>query len=431
MARRRGTTPLWPQAVVRPRSTDEVVDLVTWAGRTNCALVPYGGGSGVCTGISDPGRPAVVVDMGEMWRLLDLDAKSRLVRVEAGATGPQLRSALAESGWTTGHEPQSLEISTVGGWVATKACGQLSARYGGIEEMVVGLTAVLPDATVARSKTVPRRSAGPEVHRLLIGSEGTLGIVTDATLRISPVPSERSDVCLRFAHMAEGVASCRDLAQSDLNPTVVRLYDTEDSEIFLRNHPGTASGPLLILSFEGPRASERGQAAVRLCPRAEPGTPDLVAHWWDHRNDAVHEFRLLMGGEGLLGPHGLVETMEVSGTWTVLRDLYHDMKETLGASTDLIGCHLSHVYADGACLYFTLAAACNDDEEAHARLEGWWEEGMRVCLERGGSISHHHGIGRTKARWLEGELGGWMAVLRAVKQALDPKNIMNPGALGL
>jgi alkyldihydroxyacetonephosphate synthase len=145
----------------------------------------------------------------------------------------------------------------------------------------------------------------------------------------------------------------------------------------------------------------------------------------------VDEYARMMAGDGILGPHALVDTMEVAGTWTILRDLYHRMRDALSPLADHVGCHLSHVYPDGACLYFTLASACSDDDHAQRTDEAWWEAGMSACLGSGGTISHHHGIGRLKARWLPDELGGWWEVLRAVKSVLDPNRIMNPGALGL
>ena len=414
--------------VVRPETTQQVAAVLEWAQTSGTPVVPYGGGSSVCRGISGVG--GIALDTGGMWQLLDIDEKSRLVDVQAGISGPQLEEALTTQGWFLGHHPQSIDISSVGGWVATRACGQLSARYGGIESLVAGLEAVLPGGRVVTSKPAPRRSVGPDLMSLLLGSEGTLGVITRVVLRVVPRPGERVDRCVRFDHMNEGVAACRKLAQSDLVPTVVRLYDAVDSTLFLRNHPDEPQGPLLILSFDGHGAAERADRAVELAG-GTPGNDALAAHWWAHRNDAVDQFRNIMSGEGLLGPHGLVDTMEVSGTWTVLRDLYHRTRATLEPLTDLVGCHISHIYPDGACLYFTMAAACSDDDEATARLARWWEAGMATCLEAGGSISHHHGIGRLKAPWLEAELGGWWQVLKAVKGAIDPKGIMNPGVLGL
>ena len=417
-----------PDCIVRPENVEEVSSVLSWASATGTPVVPFGGGSGVSEGIVPEG--CVVVDLGGMWRIGDIDTKSRTVLVEAGATGPQLAEALAAQGYMVGHEPQSIEISTVGGWVATRACGQLSARYGGIEDRICGLEAVLPDGRIVRSKINPRRSTGPDIASLMLGSEGTLGIVTAVALRIVPIPESRSDRCLRFEHMADGVASTRALAQSGLEPTMVRLYDAEDAALFLRNHPDAAPGPLLIMSFDGRAAAERADEATRLMGGSQDD-PALVAHWWEHRNDAVDLYRELMSGEGLLGPHAIVDTMEVSGTWSGLRTLYHSIKEALSAEADLVACHVSHIYPDGACLYFTMGSACDDDGTAAKKHHVWWETGLNTCIEAGGSISHHHGVGRLKADWMEAEWQGWWDVLRAVKSTLDPKGIMNPGALGL
>jgi alkyldihydroxyacetonephosphate synthase len=428
IAERSGTASRFDGPVVRPRSSDEVATILRWANETRTPVYPYGLGSGVVGGFApDEG---VVVDVGAMNQITSFDEKSRLVTARAGVTGPQLRTYLEERGYLLGHEPQSVDISTIGGWLATRACGQLSAKYGGIEDLVVGLEAVLPSGEILRSKTVPRRSAGPDVAALMLGSEGTLGVITEATMRVRPKPEARSDRCLLFEHMADGVMACKKLAQSELEPTVVRLYDREDTTLFMRNESNPPEGSVLLLSFDGRDAETRANEAVGLAG-ARRLEPRFVEHWWAHRNDAVQEFASLMRGEGLLGPHGVVDTMEVAGTWTALRDLYHSMKDVFGPLTDFVGCHVSHIYPDGACLYFTLGAATSSDERALETNKRWWDVGMRTCLDAGGSISHHHGIGRLKAPWLPEELGGWFEVLRAVKRALDPNGIMNPGALGL
>jgi len=297
------------------------------------------------------------------------------------------------------------------------------------EDVVVGLEAVPPDGRALRSKTVPRRSAGPDVAALMLGSEGTLGVITEATLRVRRKPESRSDRCLLFEHMADGVMACRKIAQSELDPTVVRLYDKEDTTLFMRHESEPPEGCVLLLSFDGRDAEARADETTELGGK-ELGS-GYVERWWAHRNDAVAEFAALMRGEGLLGPYGVVDTMEGAGSWSVLRELYPSMKSTLTPLADFVGCHRSHVYPDGACLYFTLGSATESDDDALEANQRWWDAGMRTCLDAGGSISHHHGIGRLKARWLPDEMGGWFEVLRAVKAAVDPNGIMNPGALGL
>ena len=425
---RAGTNSLNLDCVVRPRTQEEVSEVVSWAQASRTPVVPFGGGSGVCGGIAADG--GIALDLTALDAIVELDETSLLVTAQAGVAGPRLTRHLDERDLLLGHEPQSLAISTVGGWLATRACGQLSARYGGIERLIAGFVAVLPTGTIARWKPAPRRATGPDIGALLLGSEGALGVITEATLRVSKKPVTRTDRCLSFERMADGVAACRAIAQSDLRPTLVRLYDREDTFLLLRNEPEPVSGPILLLSFDGSLHEERAQRALELCGGLREEDRH-VAHWWEHRNDAVDDYRSTMAGEGVLGPHGVVDTMEVSGTWSVLRDLYHSTKEALAAQADFVGCHVSHVYPDGACLYFTLASACASDEEAIEVNERWWRTGMKACLAAGGSISHHHGIGRLKAPWLGEELGEWRATLALVKKALDPGGIMNPGVLGL
>ena len=428
LARRMGSRLALPTCVVRPRTTKQVSEVIRWANQTRTPLVPYGGGSGVIDSIRPEG--AVVVELRAMNEIRDFDEQSRLVRTECGVLGTDLDRALHGWGFMLGHQPQSMQISTVGGWVSTRATGQLSSRYGGIEDLIAGMEAVLPDGRIVRTRGTPRSAVGPDVASLLIGAEGTLGVVTEVTLRVAPLPPARLDLCIRFEHMAEGVAAFRKIAQEGLDPTVMRLYDRDDAAIFLRNHPDEPREPLMILSFEGFDARARMDEAFSLS-RGVRANEELVEHWWVHRNDLVDEYVTLMEGKGLLGPHALVETIEVSARWSDLRDVYHSMRQALEQEADIVGCHLSHHYVDGACLYFSIGSACDSDEIAAAKLEVWWNAAMKACLEHGGSISHHHGIGRRRAPWLPDELDGWWDVLATVKKALDPNGIMNPGGLGL
>lgn len=413
-----------PVAVVRPTSANEVGAIAKWANSTRTPLVPAGGRSGVCGGVTSMDG-SVVVDLQRLDQIVDVDQKSLLVTAQAGVFGDTLERELNARGLTLGHAPQSIEISTVGGWLATRASGQLSARYGGIENLVVGMEVVLPSGDPMEVRTGPRRSTGPDLAGLFIGSEGALGIITSATLRVSKLPTARVDRCFRFEHMDEGVAACRTLAQGHPKPLLVRLYDADDAAIFWRDREPVPDSPVLLVSSDGGAREELELGG------AQPAPDEIAAYWWEHRNDAAAHYESLMGSDGILGPHPVIDTMEVSGTWTVLRHLYHSMKASLSEIADIAGCHLSHVYPDGACLYFTLVSMCESDEDALEQHERWWDAGMTACLAAGGMISHHHGIGRLKARWMPEQLGGGFEILQALKRELDPNNIMNPGVLGL
>ncbi|MFN2526877.1 MAG: FAD-binding oxidoreductase [Actinomycetota bacterium] len=428
LERRRGHQPAGPEVVVRPRSVDDVAAVVRAAQSAGVPVVPRGGGSGVSGGVvADEG---IVLDLREMNRVLDIDESSLTVTVEAGISGPELAGELARNGYTLGHEPQSLSVSTVGGWIATRACGQLSAGYGGIEDLLVGLEAVLPDGRIVSARPTTRRSTGPELADLMIGAEGTLGVVTRATLRIRRMPEERVDMCFRFESMEQGLDDARVLAQTDLRPVLLRLYDRDDAALFWLSYPDPPGGPILLASFEGSFAEQRAERAAELVGGQELSR-DVVAYWRAHRNDALESYLQLMAGQGPLGAHALVDTMEVSAVWKDIPTAYAELKGALGSVADIAACHLSHVYPEGACLYFVLASACADESAAQTTYARWWEVGMGKALEVGAAISHHHGVGRLKARWLPAEIGGWWDVLRAVKKELDPKGIMNPGALGL
>jgi alkyldihydroxyacetonephosphate synthase len=425
---RAGLEPAPPAAVVRPRSTEEVSDLLTWADVERVPIVPFGGGSSVVRGIEPAG--GIVLDLSLMDAVIDLDERSRLVRVQAGIRGAALQQSLDARGFMLGHQPQSMALSSVGGWIATGASGQLSLGFGSIEEVVAGFDAVLPGGRVLRGKVAPRRATGPDLGALFIGSEGSLGVVTEAVLRVVPALADRVDLAFTFEHMADGVTACRTIAQGELRPVLLRLYDREDTFIFWRKLEDAPIGPLLVASARDAASLESTARAAEAAGGREAPT-ELVDYWWGHRNDAVEDYPRTMAGAGILGDHALLETIEVSATWSNLRAVYHSLKERLEPSSDIVGGHLSHLYPDGACLYMTLAARCSDERDAVGRLQAWWGTAMSTVLEHGGSISHHHGIGRTRSPWLREELGEWFEVLVALKGALDPHGIMNPGVLGL
>jgi alkyldihydroxyacetonephosphate synthase len=425
---RAGLDPAPPAAVVRPRSTEEVSELLTWADVERVPIVPFGGGSSVVRGI-EPAR-GIVLDLSLMDAVIDLDERSRLVRVQAGIRGAALQQGLDAQALMLGHQPQSMALSSVGGWIATGASGQLSLGFGSIEEVVAGFDAVLPGGRVLRAKVAPRRSTGPDLGALFIGSEGSLGVVTEAVLRVVPALADRVDLAFAFEHMADGVNACRTIAQGEFRPVLLRLYDKEDTFIFWRKMEDAPIGPLLVASARDAASLESTARAAEAAGGRE-APRQLVDYWWGHRNDAVEDYPRTMAGGGILGDHALLETIEVSATWSNLRAVYHSLKERLEPSSDIVGGHLSHLYPDGACLYITLAASCSDERDAVGRLRAWWGTAMSTVLEHGGSISHHHGIGRTRAPWLREELGEWFEVLVALKRALDPNGIMNPGVLGL
>lgn len=421
-----------PMAVVFPRSTADVGTTMTWAAEWGVPLVPRGGGSGVCGGAQALWR-GVVLDLSQMNRVLEVDEESLAVRVEAGIHGDRLEAALGEQGLTLGHYPQSLAISTVGGWIAAGSVGQGSAGYGTIEDLVLGLVAVLPDGQELRLRPAPRSAVGPDLRRLLVGSEGTLGVVTEATLSVARVPGELRWEAFRPASFEVGIPMTRQIAQRGWEPMVVRLYDEPDATMTF-GAVEHQDGAVILAGFTarpGLEAvlEELGRAA------AAGGIERLPAeygeHWWEHRNDAVDLYRRIMGEERVFGAGVVVDSVDVAALWRDVPGLYRAVRDALARhSARPVAGHLSHPYRSGASLYFTFLVHGRDDRAAEDRYQACWRDAAEACHGAGGTISHQHGIGLLKTPFLGEELGGGgVATLRAIKQAMDPAGVLNPGKL--
>ena len=432
LAERSGNSFPAPIAALRPRSTDEISMILRAANDSKTPIVARGGGSGVC-GAAIAAEGAVVLDLTAMDAILNVDRENLVVTAEAGVSGPKLESALNDAGMTLGHIPQSFHVSTLGGWIGTKAIGQLSTKYGGIEDRVLGLTAVLADGTIVSSKLSPRSSTGPDWWKSFIGSEGTLGIVTEATLECFRKPQGFSWLAFAPATFGTGLDLFREIIQKGLRPSVARLYDEADAAISFSRLGIT--GSVAILRFEGPERlvlAEVLEARNILGKGSDDLSVEPALRWWEHRFNAVETYRGLMAGEGPLGPHAVVDTMEVAAFWGELDRLYENVRSALASVADGVLAHASHLYPSGANIYFTiLITSANDDAEAEKRYRAAWDAGMKATIEAGGTISHHHGIGLLKQPWLEQELGSGREALKRLKAAFDPNGLMNPGKLGL
>ena len=391
-----------PCAIAWPASTEEVARLVRWARREGIALVPFGAGSGVCAGIL-PGKDVLVVDLKRMARIRALKAHAPLVDVEAGHMGLPLERALGREGFTLGHFPSSILCSSVGGWVATRSAGQCSGAYGKIEDMVAALECVTGDGDVVALR---RRTSAPDLVPLVVGSEGTLAIITCATLRLHPAPVSRSFGAWSFPTMASGWGALREVMQSGLRPAVARLYDPFDAMIARRaagrssppeslggeaarpsrlgvpglgavalrsilKHPRlfnsllgsdaaarALGGAMLIAVFEGSDdATCGGMAATRRVAESMRGVWEGEApakHWLDHRY-AVSYRQAPLFANGLF-----VDTMEVATRWSNLDRLYEKVRRALGRNVFVMA-HFSHAYPDGCCVYFSFAGSADPD----------------------------------------------------------------------
>jgi alkyldihydroxyacetonephosphate synthase len=420
-----------PAAVIFPASTEEVATVLAWASQTSTAVIPRGAGSGVCGG-AQAAAGSVVLDLSRLDQVTDIDLVSQAVSVEAGVRGDQLEQALAEHGLTAGLYPQSIAISTVGGWIAASSAGQASTGFGAIEDVLLGLTAVLPQGEILRCRPVPRSAAGPDLRRLLIGSEGTLAVVTEATLACRARPAGWDWLAFAFPDFAALADGLRQAVRADTGAAVIRGYDETDAQLSFGalGHPGGCVG---MLGFPAglPGLAARKQAAAEAMHGA---SGELGArygeHWWEHRNDAVQTYAQIMGPERAFGSGVIVDTFEVAGLWSAVPKLYTGIRAALAAHAQAVGCHLSHLYPSGSSLYFTFLVSGADDRDAEARYLAAWDQAVRSCADMGGTITHHHGVGRLKAGYLAGDLGETgVDVLARIKAALDPAGIMNPRVL--
>ena len=420
-----GRVPVLAAAVCRPTSTDQVSRLLAYCDEHRIPVTTAGGRSGVC-GASIPLHGGVVLDTTAMRGITAIDDTSLTVTVLPGTFGPDLERELATHSLTVGHYPQSFDLATVGGWVACRGAGQYSTRYGKIEDMVVGLEVVLADGRVIRTGGAPRAAAGPDLNQLFVGSEGTLGVVTEITLRCHPAPAGERRAAYGFASFADGLDACRRILRRGGTPAVLRLYDAAESK---RGQEGDGEVCVLLALDEGDVASVDASMAIvdeecLATDGAHVRDVGLVEKWMHHRNDTSALQALTRKGF-------VVDTMEITAPWSRLDTIFDEARRALLSvpHARTATCHLSHSYVDGACLYFTFAATPPTDE-IESTYVALWDAGTRAILANGGNLSHHHGVGLNRARFVREALGPAHSVLESVKHALDPNGILNPGKMG-
>jgi alkyldihydroxyacetonephosphate synthase len=449
LRRRSGDAHDAPDAVVLPGSTEEVAALLACCSEHAVAVVPFGGGTSVVGGLAgvDPDdRPCVAVDLVRMASLQAVDVPSSLVTVGPGMRGPALEEALEEHGLTLGHLPQSFEFATLGGYAATRSAGQQSTGIGRFDDLVAGLTLATPTGVLELGHP-PASAAGPDLLGLALGSEGTLGVITELRLRVRP----RARACeyegWSFRSWAAGLAGLQRLARHGLLPDVVRLSDPDESRATLLMAGGAGAralrgslrarrrgdGCLLVVGWEGLPTLVRARRKAASSVLREDGAVRLGARvgesWRRHRFDAPYlRDRLLDAGL-------LVETLETAATWSALPTVYDAVRRALrgaltgGGRRPLVMSHVSHGYPTGASLYVTVLADRDDDLPIQQWLSAK-RAATDALLAAGGTLSHHHAVGADHRPWLEREIGPLgVEVLRAVKQRLDPNGICNPGVL--
>jgi alkyldihydroxyacetonephosphate synthase len=456
---RRGDFARLPDVVVRPGGEDEIAATVQAALRADAVVIPFGGGSSISGSLEAPAdeiRPVISVDLERLDRVLDIDAGSRLARVQAGVFGPHLEEQLAALGYTFGHFPDSFAHSTLGGWIATRSSGMQSDRYGDIADMVKGLRVVTPSGTLV-IRPVPATSTGPSVRQMVLGSEGRLGIITEATVHVRRIPKQRKILGYLFPTFADGLAAMRDLAASEFSASVTRVSDANETQFSfaMRVSPTLAdkaqSAALkaylarrlgfdtrrMCLSFIGYEGSERHVASQRravgrlvkrhggLCIGSGPGA------LYDQKKFDIPYIRDFLLDRGAPG-----DVSETATTWSNLMPLYdavtaaaNDAFAELGVQ-GYVMCHLSHSYHAGACLYFTFAFGASGQDDMLGEYEVVKSAIQQAFVDNGATLSHHHAVGTEHAQWLQEDVSApGVAMLNALFDGTDPGRHLNPGKI--
>jgi alkyldihydroxyacetonephosphate synthase len=429
-----------PDVVARPRTEQDVIDLLGWCGEASLAAVPYGGGSSVVGGIEcdadDAFGGVVSIDLGLLDRVLDIDPVSRAARIQAGTLGPALEDQLRPHGYTLRHFPQSFEHSSLGGWLATRSGGHYATNYTHIDDLVESVRAVTP-AGVIETRRLPGSGAGPSPDRLLLGSEGILGVITEAWMRIQDRPRYKASAGVRFGSLGAGVAAARAVAQAGLFPSNCRLLDQGEAATSAGISDGTA---LLVLGFESadhplePWISR----AVECCADHGGSVPDGIRA--SSTEGAAGTWRSAFlrapyGRDAIVALGCIAETFETAVTWAGFEALHADVTETVTSALEkvcgggTVTCRFTHVYPDGPAPYFTVLAPSH-----HGDQIAQWQEvkaaASDAVLAHGGTITHHHAVGRDHRPWYDRQRPEpFAAALRAAKGALDPAWILNPGVL--
>ena len=425
-----------PDLVTTPRDAAEVAAVLEWCEDAGAVCVPFGGGTSVVGGVNPPvgERPVVTLQLRAMDRVLDVDPVSRAARIEGGATGPGLEAQLRDTGMTMRFYPQSFEFSTLGGWIATRAGGHYATRWTHIDDLVESVTAVTPRGTWSSAR-LPASGAGPSPDRLLLGSEGTLGVVTQAWVRLQARPEHRAAAAIDFESFAQAAGAVRAVAQSGLEPAGCRLLDATEAAL---NAAGDGQASVLLLAFESSWRPVGGdlELALGLCrdkggtPREASGPRSEAGQRWKGAFFAAPYLR-----DALIDCGMVVETFETATTWDRFDALHtHVMAATQQAVDEICGagvvtCRITHGYPDGAAPYFTVIAPGRKGSQ----VQQWRHvkaAASEALLAAGGTITHHHAVGRDHRPWYDRQRPApFAAALGAARRALDPAGILNPQVL--
>jgi len=433
-----------PDVIARPRDERDLVAILDWCDASRAVAIPYGGGSSVVGGVEPPAgdRPVVTIDLGRLDRVLEIDRTSRAARIQAGVLGPALEDQLRPHGLTLRHFPQSFELSTLGGWIATRSGGHFATLYTHIDDFVESLRVVTPTGAI-ESRRLPGSGAGPSPDRMFIGSEGILGVITEAWMRLQDRPRWRASASVTFPDTLTGAEAVRAVAQSGLAPTNCRLLDPGEA---MTSGAGAGDAAILVIGFES--ADHRPDAwmarALELCRDHGGQVPDGAGETRGDesgaREGAVGAWRkAFLDGPYLrdaIASMGLIsETFETAITWDRFPEFHAQVMAATGDAVQRVcgagqvNCRFTHVYPDGPAPYYSVIAP----SRRGSQLAQWAEikaAASEALIRLGGTITHHHAVGRDHRPWCDRQRpDGFARALAAAKRELDPNGILNPGVL--
>lgn len=458
--------PYMADVIVWPSAPAQISSIVRYCTRSGIKLIPYGGGSGVCGG-AVPKEGGIIIDLKRLNAIRDIDASTRTVDVQAGIIGQHLEDELNRQGYTAGHYPSSIYCSTVGGWIASRAAGQMSSLYGKIEDIVSKIGFITMDGEIAEVGRFPWKHRGPAWLQLLMGSEGILGIIVDARLKVFPLPERRAMRSVKFSTFLSGAKCMREIMQMGIRPALLQLYDPVDTLIF---RSLTAKKSFLMPDFVG-----KAQETLR-----DMGMNELLKHPWlvgqlikhfgeeissgvllvagfDGRSDLVeselniflstikkfrgvdmgeeagnrwikHRYSRSYGQSPVFSSGSFADAVEVSATWDIVPNIYNSVMNELSKYV-VSSASLSHAYPHGCSITFAFAGSASSDEEMLDKYDATWKAAMKTVIESGGTLIHHHGIGMLKSSALRDEMGNAFQILGHLKSTFDPDHLLNPGKL--
>ncbi len=453
---RKGDFGRLPDLIVYPESEDQVETVMKAALAANAVVIPFGGGTNIVGSLEAPRnepRTVISVDMGRMNQLLDVDAESRVARVQAGALGPDLEAQLNARGWTLGHFPDSFNHSTLGGWIATRSSGMQSDKYGDIADLTRGLRVVTPKGTLV-IRPVPSTSTGPSVREMVLGSEGRLGIITEATIHVHRIPEKREILAYLFPSWPKGLNAMRDIAASDVFPIVTRVSDAKETSFSFATakHSGLVDRlKSKALKVFLRRVKHFDLEEMCLSFIGYEGSPAFVKEQQSQVADIVKKYGAICVGTGpgklydqkkfdtpyirdfLLERGGIADVSETSAAWSQLETLHRKTVERAHEAFDEIGvkgwvmCHLSHSYHSGACLYFTFAFKQGDEHLAVKQYDGVKAAIQQSFIDLGATLSHHHAVGVEHKQWLGEDISEpGVEMIKALFDGVDPAHNLNP-----